>query len=303
MPSDVAEIVVASWNIHSGVDGWGRPFDVVAGCRSIDADVLVLQETWSADGGFSMARRVGETLGYRVEESPIASAVMFSPPAVANERWGPTFWWHGPYGTRVEGRPANSHGAPERASSGRELIDYELAKRLGGSRRFAGCEVTRGRIGLAVLSRLELGYAETWDLGQPRNDLTSRSAIAVEVVTGRPGDVSRPRILVVGTHLSHLRQGSLGQISRLRKMLARRTSPADSAVPTVLAGDMNLPGMPLSMLMPGWRRCVRGRTWPAWHALAQSDHILLTPAMTGTGEVLPIQGSDHLPVRARLSLT
>ncbi|MGH9028028.1 MAG: hypothetical protein ACRDV4_00190, partial [Acidimicrobiales bacterium] len=60
------ELVVASWNVHCGVDGWGRPFNVVDGCRAIDADVLVLEETWSADGKTSMAQEVGDALGYRV---------------------------------------------------------------------------------------------------------------------------------------------------------------------------------------------------------------------------------------------
>jgi endonuclease/exonuclease/phosphatase family metal-dependent hydrolase len=141
---------------------------------------------------------------------------------------------------------------------------------------------------------------ETWDLGQMCRDPTRRSAIAVEVVTGEPDAAQRRRMLVVGTHLSHLRQGSRIQLARLRQMLASRNGPV---VPAVLAGDMNLPGPPLLAFLPGWKRAVRGRTWPAWCPVAQSDHILFTAAVTGTGEVLPIRGSDHLPVRARLSFT
>ena len=65
--------VVASYNVHGGVDGFGRPFDVVGACRQVDADVLVLQETWSPDEGRSLAHRVGDTLGYHVEELAMAT--------------------------------------------------------------------------------------------------------------------------------------------------------------------------------------------------------------------------------------
>jgi hypothetical protein len=43
-------LTVANFNIHAGIDGWGRPYDFVSACRQIDADVLVLEETWTGDG-------------------------------------------------------------------------------------------------------------------------------------------------------------------------------------------------------------------------------------------------------------
>jgi len=55
-------VVVATYNVHGGVDGWGRPFDVVDACRRIDADVLVLQECWTPEGGVSTAERVAGAL-------------------------------------------------------------------------------------------------------------------------------------------------------------------------------------------------------------------------------------------------
>lgn len=45
------EIVVATFNVHAGIDGWGEPFDVVASCADLDADVLLMQETWTPTGG------------------------------------------------------------------------------------------------------------------------------------------------------------------------------------------------------------------------------------------------------------
>jgi endonuclease/exonuclease/phosphatase family metal-dependent hydrolase len=53
--------------------------------------------------------------------------------------------------------------------------------------------------------------------------------------------------------------------------------------------------------MPGWRRAVVGRTWPAWRPHSQIDHILVRGALQPVrGEVLPHGGSDHRPVRAEL---
>ena len=59
----------------------------------------------------------------------------------------------------------------------------------------------------------------------------------------------------------------------------------------------------MESFLPGWRRTVRGRTWPAGRPHSQIDHILVRAA-DGTevlhSEVLPGVGSDHRPVRATL---
>ncbi|HUC35683.1 MAG TPA: endonuclease/exonuclease/phosphatase family protein [Acidimicrobiales bacterium] len=315
--ADQGHLVVASWNVHSGVDGWGRPFDVVAGCQSIDADVLVLQETWSAEGGESLARKVGEALGYRVEESPIARGMMFAPPRGARRGWGPFPFGHAPYGTRVErarlmkrrrrtgrgaataGRGAATTGRGAATTGGGAATTGRGAATTGGGpvtdRRLV---VESGTIGLAVLSRLELGSVEVWDLGQRRRDPTRRCALAVEVSTG-----GRDPVLVVGTHLSHLRHASLQQLKLLRSLIAGRAGGSGREAAAALVGDLNLPASVLPLLMPGWRRVVRARTWPAWRPIAQSDHILVTPGIAAGGEVLAVAGSDHLPVRARLVWT
>src|ERR1700761_5793865 len=35
---------IANYNMHCGMDGWGRPYDYVAAIASLDADVIVLEE-------------------------------------------------------------------------------------------------------------------------------------------------------------------------------------------------------------------------------------------------------------------
>jgi len=63
------ELTIASYNIH-----WGRgptrrgaaPFDLVGACRELDADVLILQESWVPDDGPSDHERVADALGMTV---------------------------------------------------------------------------------------------------------------------------------------------------------------------------------------------------------------------------------------------
>jgi endonuclease/exonuclease/phosphatase family metal-dependent hydrolase len=264
------EVVVASFNVHGGVDGFGRPFDVIGSCRAIDADILVLQESWSPADGKPLARVVGEALGYRVDELAMTGASVASAPddAPGTSAWGPVLLARGPFGLRV--------------GDGAE----------GRRRPAGGPEPDRGTWGIALLSRVPVSGVVTLDLGQLRRDPARRGAIAVEVALGGG------RLRVIGTHLSHLSHGSVLQLRALERLISR---PGD---PAVLLGDMNMWGPPLSALLAGWRRVVRGRTWPAWRPLAQLDHILVTAgvASVGRGQVLPVRGSDHLPVRARLRL-
>lgn len=151
-------------------------------------------------------------------------------------------------------------------------------------------DAAHGQLGLVVLSRLPvLGHAEI-DLGQLPGDVP-RNAVVVEV--GPPDAPLR----VVGVHMSHLRSGSPVQFARLRWALgeARRT---------VVLGDMNLWGPPLALLLPGWRRAVRGRTWPSWRPTFQIDHVLSSPDLrVADRQVGAHHGSDHRPIRVEIEVS
>ena len=41
---------IANYNMHCGMDGWGRPYDYVRAITSLDADVIVLEEAWTTQG-------------------------------------------------------------------------------------------------------------------------------------------------------------------------------------------------------------------------------------------------------------
>lgn len=255
-----ALVSVASLNVHGGVDGWGRPFDVVEACRRADSDILVVQESFTPDGRPGMAQEVADILGYRVWCAPMGRARRYPPARGPGPDWGP-LW-------------------PPRAGVGMKVLP---------DTRRDGAE--RGTLDLALLCRLPMSEPAVVDLGRWLGDPVRRLAFVSQV------ELDDGSLVVAGTHMSHLSKGSLLQLQRLRRRL-----PAPD-VPAVLLGDMNLWGPPLSLSFPGWSRAVRGRSWPAWRPLFQIDHVLVSRAVkVEQGEVLATMGSDHLPVRAVLSV-
>jgi endonuclease/exonuclease/phosphatase family metal-dependent hydrolase len=147
-----------------------------------------------------------------------------------------------------------------------------------------------GHSGLAVLCRHRVTSYEQADLGQLRGDPVRRRA---QILTIELPDKSVVRI--VATHLTHRLMSPL-QLARLIRHLD------GTQVPTVIAGDLNMPGL-LASRARNYTMAVRGRTWPAELPVTQLDHILAGRGVEPVaGRVLPPAGSDHLPVRARLRL-
>ncbi len=152
-----------------------------------------------------------------------------------------------------------------------------------------------GRWGIAVLVRPELPIQDSRILAMSTlpSDVVLRAAVVVDLsVDGR-------LVSVAGTHMSHLHYGSHRNWAELRDQL--KTGAAADAV---LLGDMNTWGpLVVRLFMPGWKRAVVGKTWPAWRPHSQIDHILVRGALRSLrGSVLPDGGSDHRPVRAELEV-
>jgi len=266
-------LVVATFNVHAGVDGWGKSFDVVSACAELNADLLVLQETWTPCGETGLASLVATSLGYEAHEARLSGGVLLDAVAAPGPGWRPRA------GDRLHPR------CLWLADSQPGLLRLE--------QRFQTANAKRGTWSIAILSRLPVSRVEVIDLGRLRRDRAeSRAAVLVEIQVGD----SRPT--VVGTHLPHFTQGSTILLERLRKHLPAAGSPA------VLAGDMNFWGPPLSLALPGWRRAVRARTYPSWRPHSQVDHIFVTRAVKViSGEAVSVGNSDHRPLRARLAVS
>ena len=96
-------------------------------------------------------------------------------------------------------------------------------------------------------------------------------------------DVDGTPVDLVGMHLtSRLPYGPPIQLRRLAPQLPPPGRPA------VVAGDCNFWGPGVRAFLPGWRRAVRGRTWPASRPHSQIDHILVRArrSASSTSEVL-----------------
>jgi len=188
-------------------------------------------------------------------------------------------WW-------PAGRPDPLAGAAR--ALGARIIRADLA--TGTHLRSLGIahDARPGRFGLAVLTALPVTGYEVVDLGRTPGDDVSRAAQLVTVTT--PAGAS---LRVVNTHLTY-RLLSPVQLVRLTRRLAA------SPVPTVIAGDLNMPG-PVSGLAVGYSPAVNGKTYPAHRPLLQLDQMLTSGAVRASdGRVLPPAGSDHLPIRACL---
>lgn len=270
-PAD--QLCVASFNVHAGIDGWGRRFDVAATCRELDADILVLQEVWAPDDGPAMGAALAQELGYRCFWYPMARGRRGQPRQEGNDKWQPT--------------------RDVRTAANALYIDGERpeARRVRRSPRYG--EAEPGSWGLAVLARVPVLRSTTVELGRMPGDRGRRGVLIV--VVERAGT----EVVVAGTHMSHLSSGSPVQFRALRWALDEHVGTR----PGVLAGDLNLWGPPTVALLPGWRRAVKGRTWPAWRPHSQPDHVLVRGVDVLEGTVLAHAGSDHRPIRARLGIT
>ncbi len=281
--ADASDVTVATFNLHAGIDGYGRTFDVVAACRRIDADVLVLEENWIPAGGRSLAWEVAEALGYAVVEATLATGRRIAPIAEPVASGGPARF------------------APPRTAGAAPLRPIELKGRTRPARRLATAlrpAATGGDWGIALLSRVPIRPVEVLEVRRLRRDGARRVCLAA-VLEAPPSSTGAPgtTLLVAGTHLGHLRHGSPLQMRALAAELARRPGPA------ALLGDMNCWGPPLRLFFPGWHRAVKGPTWPAPRPHHQLDHVLVRGAVRILdGGVLADEGSDHRPVRVRLAV-
>lgn len=267
------DLLVATFNVHAGIDGWGRPYDAVAACRSLDADVLVIEENWNDDGAPSIAELVaGE--GDHVVTAPAGAArklVSRSDDPHPPSRWGPPL-------LLGQVRPIRFEGPP-------------VSRRARATPRELRRETRRGTWSTALISRFPVLSERLIPLPKHRSDPASRSAIAVEL------DVAGHRVHVFGAHFAHLRQGSRHQFKVVGDAVRTLQGPA------VVLGDFNCWGPLLRPMVGGLHDAVGGATWPAWRPHSRIDHVLVNdPSIVLGGEVRPQAGSDHLPVVCRLRL-
>jgi endonuclease/exonuclease/phosphatase family metal-dependent hydrolase len=262
-------LVVANFNIHAGVNGWGQPFDVIEACRRINADVLVLEEVFGEDGQRSQAEEVAQALGYQRVEVRLGRTSVREVAPIASGPHSPS------WGPNLRVRRFRSSLLPDPDANGASQSGHSDVRR-------------RGQLLLAVLSRVPVQREQVLALPKLPGDTIARRAIVLELGDGAP-------ISVIGTHLGHLSHGSFRQMRYLRQVLD------EMAMPAVAIGDMNCWGPPLALALRGVRG-VKGRTWPSRLPHSQIDHVICrNGAKPVAGEVLGPLGSDHRAIRATIT--
>jgi endonuclease/exonuclease/phosphatase family metal-dependent hydrolase len=194
-------------------------------------------------------------------------------------------WWPDEGAAAVDLVAADSSATVHWAWFGRGIV--EPWPHIISARPHRAC----GRIGLAVVSRLPSRLVETIPVGDvPGDPALRRCALHLAL------DVGGLDLDLIAVHLSsRLPYAPPIQIRNLRT----RLPPPDRRA--VIVGDFNLWGPAVTALLPGWRRAVRGRTWPAHRPHSQIDHVLVRNGVeVGDAAVLDEVGSDHRPVRVTL---
>ena len=269
-----AEFTVASFNLHGGVDAWGRRFDAVGSAERLGADVLFLQECWTPANGSGLAEQIAQRIGGTAHEVTLASGRRALPHPEAPATWH-----------RRRSLLDGDHAL---------YLDSELPLRnpVSSSARFTDAEP--GSWGLAIVSRLPVLSTSVVHLGRLRRDRAHRALLVAHLeVDGAP-------ICAVAVHMTHLTYGSPIHFRRLRRTLEELGGPRSA---TVIGGDMNLWGPAVSLQLPGWRRAIKAKTWPSWGPHSQLDHLLVGKQLDVLGgRVVDDPSSDHLPIVTRLRL-
>ncbi len=264
---------VATFNLHAGVDGWGRPTNVLDHVVGLDADVLILPELWRGATGNDFAADLKSRLGMDGLFVPLASGQRVTS-GVGGKTW----------------QPLLAHVNGER---GLFFDEHRALSKIQRIRRATANDVEYGEWGLGLLTRLSIRAIHAESLGRLPREKVKRSLIVAELE-----DEGRVfyALAVHGAHLSH---GSYRQYQRVSAIV--RT--LDPTLPILLGGDFNSWRPLLRVLLPGWRSLVNARTWPARTPHSQIDHLLVRGPWQSLGGFASDGGSDHRALVADVRLT
>jgi len=261
---------VATFNLHAGVDGWGRRTRAVDVAIEIDADVLIAPETWRGDDGDDVYATLSAALDYQGVFAPLARAERVST-GTGGRGW----------------QPSLAHFSGEHGLFFTEHRDLTPSQR----QRHRRGEPETGTWGLSLLTRLAVEQIRIEPIERLPRERVRRAVI---IATLREGD---RRFHVVALHAAHLSHGSFIQYRRVRELVAS----LDPSLPVILGGDFNSWRPLLRLFLPGWTTLARARTWPGPRPHSQIDHLLGRGAWRVLGAGSRDGGSDHRALYADLA--
>lgn len=254
---------VAVFNLHAGVDGWGRPTRALEETVNLGADLLILPETWRGDNGPDFFEELKTSLQMDGIFAPLAHCERITTGK------GGASW-----------QPLSAHLTGEHGLYFQEHRDLKPAQ---AARRQKLGALEPGTWGLSVLTKFAIESIRVEELERLPREKVRRSLI---VATLRDGD---QRFHVLGVHGAHISHGSAKQYRRINEIAAG----LEPGIPVLIGGDFNCWRPLLRRFLPGWKTLVRARTWPARFPHSQIDHIMGRGAWLSRGGQAYNFGSDH----------
>ena len=261
---------VATFNLHAGVDGWGRPTGALDAVVGLAPDILICPETWRGPRG-----DLFDELSTR-----LAMTGTFVPLAEAERAHG--------HHEGASWQPWHAHFSGEHGlyfSEHRALTPSQRARR-------ERADLERGEWGLSLLTRLPIESLRVESLERLAREKVRRALIVASL------SLEGQRFHVLAIHGAHISHGSFRQYRRVRELVAS----LDANVPVILGGDFNSWRPLLRVFLPGWTTLVRARTWPARRPHSQIDHLLGRGPWRARGGGAIDAGSDHRLLFADLDL-
>ena len=260
---------VITSNVHADVDGWGRRTTAVSETLAHAPDILFMQELWRGDE--DDVARVAQAVGGDHAYVPLA------------ECW------------RVTGNSGGSGWEPLHGLlTGDRGLFFPQRRPLDASRarqRDASIGAQWGEWGVGLFARGGLDDVRRHDLiDRPRDKVNRRLITASTQIDGRD-------VILVALHGAHLSHGSLIQYREIRRI----ADEVAKGRPVIMAGDFNSWRPPLRTSLGSWRDAVRGKTWPAWMAHSQIDHILYRGPFRIETPLVQRTGSDHRALVCEMS--
>ncbi|NNN03486.1 MAG: hypothetical protein HKL87_05780 [Acidimicrobiaceae bacterium] len=255
-------------NLHAGVDGWGRATGALERVIDLAPDIAILPESWR-----------GETLDMVAQLDAAGLRGHFAPLA---------------RGERIESASGGSSWQPPLAhftgERGINLTEHRQLSRAQRKFRQTHPVHESGEWGLSLVSRYP-GPVEVIDLGRLPRERVSRVLLLARLeVDGHP-------LTVAALHGAHLSHGSPRMYARVRRYLDQL-----GPEPLLLGGDFNCWRPLLRPMLPGYQSRVRAKTWPAYRAHSQIDHLLSRGEITTQASRALDVGSDHRALVADLVL-
>lgn len=263
---------VATFNLHAGVDGWGRPTRALDAVKELGADVMILPELWRSDEGHDFFEDLRSSLRVEGGFAPLAHGERVTS-GVGDATWQPRF----------------AHFVGERGLFFKEHRD--LTKSQIAARALLD-HVETGTWGVAVLSRFPVEEFNVVSLGRLPREKVQRALVVARF--NNEGE----SFYVLAIHGAHISHGSYLQYRRVNAIAAT----LDPAWPVLLGGDFNSWRPLLRVFLPGWRSLAKGRTWPAHHPHSQIDHLFGRGGWVVTDSFTRDGGSDHLALVADVEL-